>query len=287
MKYQLLATDLDGTLFNDEKEIASETIQAIHAFRREGGKVVICSGRSPLSTKWIASNIGLEGQPIIAYNGAIVLDEKGQVIEQANFKHELLLNFYEICHSEGIYVHLYEGDTLLIPMENKWNKNWIENNIPALQKSGGKLKTCQNYRKECKVKIIDDFAQYIKKNQPKISKMALFDEEDRLRQFSEDIGKKVDGIEIFSSLNYLNLEVSPKGVTKAFALKKLTERFQIPITQTAAIGDNYNDTCMLIAAGMGIAMGNSPDEVKQLADKITKNNNEAGVAYAIQTYLLS
>jgi Cof subfamily protein (haloacid dehalogenase superfamily) len=287
MIFPLLATDLDGTLLNDEKEIASETLEAINDFRRNGGRIVICSGRSPLSTKWIASTIGLEGEPIIAYNGAVLLDEMGKVIEQAFFQPETVLSLYELCHSKGIYAHLYEGDTLLIPMENKWNKNWIENNIPELQKSGGDLKSCKEYRKACKVKIINNFFQYIKENQPLISKIALLDDTGRLREFSKYIENNLQDIEVFSSLNYLNLEISPKGVTKASALLKLTERLQIPITQTAAIGDNYNDSTMLSTVGLGIAMGNAPEEVKQLADKITKNNNDAGVAYAIRTYLFS
>lgn len=94
-------------------------------------------------------------------------------------------------------------------------------------------------------------------------------------------------IEISSSFNYLNLEVSPDGVSKASALLKLTDIFNIPLLQTAAIGDNYNDSLMLSKASLGIAMGNAPDEVKRVADKVTTRNNEAGVAHAIYHFLLS
>ncbi|XJZ27049.1 HAD family hydrolase [Bacillota bacterium Lsc_1132] len=78
MKYPLLAVDLDGTLFTDEKEIELETIEALQEYRDRGGKVVISSGRSPLSTKWVAETIGIEGEPIIAYNGAIIINEHGR-----------------------------------------------------------------------------------------------------------------------------------------------------------------------------------------------------------------
>jgi len=286
LKYSLLATDLDGTLLNDQKEIDIETIEAIHEYRRRGGKVVICSGRSPLSTKWIANTIGLKGEPIIAYNGAILLDENGEVQEQAVFQHEPLLHFWELCEAEGIYAHFYEGDTLLVPMVNKWNENWIENNIPTLEKSGGRIKDCESMRKNCKIKVIDHFYQYMKENQPKITKIAVFDDEDRLADFSKQIVEQVEDMEISSSFNFLNLEISPSGVTKAAALVKLTEQQGIPISQTAAIGDNYNDSLMLSAVGLGIAMGNAPEKVKKLADQVTENNNEAGVAKAIRRYLL-
>jgi len=286
LKYSLLATDLDGTLLNDQKEIDVETIEAIQEYRRQGGKVVICSGRSPLSTKWIANTIGLKGEPIIAYNGAIILDENGEVKEQAEFQHESLLHFWEICEAEGIYAHFYEGDTLLVPTVNKWNENWIENNIPSLEKSGGRLKDCESFRKNCKVKVIDHFYQYMKENQPKITKIAVFDDGDRLADFSKVIVEQVEDMEISSSFNFLNLEIAPSGITKAAALLKLTEQHGISPAQTAAIGDNYNDLLMLSVAGLGIAMGNAPEKVKLVADQVTGNNNEAGVAKAIRRYLL-
>ncbi|MFF2446564.1 Cof-type HAD-IIB family hydrolase [Neobacillus sp. NPDC058068] len=286
MRYSLLATDLDGTLLNDEKEIDVETRQAIQEYRRRGGRVVICSGRSPLSTRWIASTIGLAGEPIIAYNGAILLDENGEVKEQAIFQHEALLNFWELCETEGIYAHFYEGDTLLVPKVNKWNENWIENNIPTLGKSGGGLKSCESFREKCQVKVMEDFYRYLKEEQPQITKIAVFDDGDKLNDFSQRIGELITEMEISSSFNFVNLEISPSGVTKASALLRLAEELSIPIAQTAAIGDNYNDSLMLSAAGLGIAMGNAPEKVKQMADQVTGNNNEAGVANAIRRYLL-
>jgi Cof subfamily protein (haloacid dehalogenase superfamily) len=286
MAYKLLATDLDGTLLNENREIDRENIQAMHDFRKKGGRVVICSGRSPLSTRWIANTIGLKGEPIIAYNGAIILDENGEISEQAVFEHDHLLSFWELCEGEGFYAHFYEGDTLLVPKETKWNRNWIENNIPSLEKTGGRAVDLVNFRGQCQVKMVDDFYRYIKSNQPDITKIAVFDEEGRLADFSKVIGEQVCGMEVSSSLNFLNLEISPSGVSKASSLLKLSEKYDIPISQIAAIGDNYNDSLMLTTAGLGIAMGNAPDEVKALADQVTGSNQEAGVAQAIRRYLL-
>ncbi|MGG3466107.1 Cof-type HAD-IIB family hydrolase [Neobacillus pocheonensis] len=286
MEYPLLATDLDGTLLNSQKEIDIETIQAIDEYRKRGGRVVICSGRSPLSTKWIARTIGLKGEPIIAYNGAILLDENGEVSEQSVFQHGPLVSFWELCQSEGIYAHFYEGDMLLVPSRNKWNEKWIENNIPALEKTGAKLNHCISVREKCCVKVIDDFYGYFKEHQPKITKIAVFDDGDKLNGFTKRISEQIEDLEISSSFDFVNLEITPGGVTKASALMKLTEQLEIPIAKTAAIGDNFNDSLMLSVAGLGIAMGNAPDKVKQLADQVTGNNNEAGVAQAIRRFLL-
>ena len=127
---------------------------------------------------------------------------------------------------------------------------------------------------------------YIKERLPAITKIAAFDEGDKLVDFSKQIANQVEDMEISSSFNFLNLEISPRGVTKASALLKLTDKLGIPITHSAAIGDNFNDSHMLSIAGLGIAMGNAPEEVKQAADQVTGTNNEAGVANAIRRYLL-
>jgi Cof subfamily protein (haloacid dehalogenase superfamily) len=287
LKYRLVAVDLDGTLLNDKKEIDHETIRALHNYRHKGGSVVITSGRSPLSTRWIAETIGLKDEPIIAYNGAIILDEKGQWLSQEIFQINTLLNLWEICETEGLYAHFYEGDTLLIPEINQWNEHWIENNIPHLKQSGGLAKNCGTYRAKCGIKTVNDFYSYFKTEQPRIAKIAIFDKQNSLVDFAKQLGERIEGLEISSSFHFLNLEISPSGVTKASALAKICEWLNIPLSQIAAIGDNFNDAMMLSEAGLGIAMGNAPDEVKQLADQVTGSNSEAGVAQAIRNYLLS
>jgi Cof subfamily protein (haloacid dehalogenase superfamily) len=286
VKYRLLAMDLDGTLLNDQKEIDLETIETIYDYRKRGGKVIISSGRSPLSTQWIARTIGLTGEPIIAYNGAVLIDEKGEVSEQSFFQSELLLSFWRLCEAEGIYAHFYEGDTLLVPQVNKWNENWIENNIPTLEKSGGEQLHCQSFREKCQVKVVENFNSYLQEREPNITKIAVFDNGNKLADLPKRLKEQGVEMEISSSFNFVNLEITPVGVTKASALFKLTEKLGIPLYQTAAIGDNFNDSLMLSVAGLGIAMGNAPEKVKQLADKVTGNNNESGVAKAIRRYLL-
>jgi Cof subfamily protein (haloacid dehalogenase superfamily) len=286
MRYSLLATDLDGTLLNGQKEIAASAIQAIQEFRSKGGRVVICSGRSPMSTRWIAETIGLGNEPIIAYNGAVLLDENGQAIEQCTFQNETILSFLAECKSEGIYAHLYEGDTLLIPEEGKWNKGWIENNIPALEKSGGKPANREQYLKQCCVKLVEDLPSYLREHNPAIVKMAAFHESGSLKDFFHRISPKFQDLEMSSSWNYRNLEISPQGITKAAALIKLVDYLGISLSKTAAIGDNYNDMLMLKTAGLGIAMGNAPDEVKLAAKVITGSNEQDGVGRAIRQFLL-
>ncbi|MBP3038797.1 HAD family phosphatase [Bacillaceae bacterium Marseille-Q3522] len=285
MKYKLLAIDLDGTLLNTEKVIDPQAIRAIRSFREQGGKVVICSGRSPLSTRWVSEYIGLN-EPIIAYNGSVIQTAAGEILTQSLFPNDAVLSLTELCKTEAAYIQLYEGDQLLFSEENDINRHWIENNILSLAASGKLTDRCEAYRSMCRVLQVDDWAEYFKKMNPSISKIAIFQSSKSPVHLMNKITMLSDEFEISSSWNFENLEISPKAVTKAFALKKLSQQLQIPLSQIAAIGDNVNDMQMLKAAGLGIAMGNAPEIVKKEADEITDTNDKNGVAKAIRNYLL-
>lgn len=83
-----------------------------------------------------------------------------------------------------------------------------------------------------------------------------------------------------------NLEIMDKNGHKGNGLKQMAAHFNIPIEDTVAIGDNFNDVPMLEAAGLSVAMGNAEEDVKKLCDVVTLTNNEHGVAHAIEQFVL-
>jgi HAD superfamily hydrolase (TIGR01484 family) len=84
-----------------------------------------------------------------------------------------------------------------------------------------------------------------------------------------------------------NIEVNPKGINKASGIRQVCELLGIDMSQVIAMGDSLNDVSMIREAGLGVAMGNAQDEVKQLADVITVTNEEHGVARIIEQYVLA
>jgi Cof subfamily protein (haloacid dehalogenase superfamily) len=82
------------------------------------------------------------------------------------------------------------------------------------------------------------------------------------------------------------LEIMHHTVTKTSAIRFLQEKFNLEQNQIIAVGDNFNDIDMLQYAGLGVAMGNAPEQVKRIANKITSSNDDNGVAKVIQKYLL-
>ena len=85
---------------------------------------------------------------------------------------------------------------------------------------------------------------------------------------------------------YSLLEVSACGVNKATGLERLTALNSIHPHEVVAFGDNFNDLEMLQFAGLGVAMGNAPDPVKQAAKVVTASNDEDGVAQVLEQYIL-
>lgn len=78
-----------------------------------------------------------------------------------------------------------------------------------------------------------------------------------------------------------NIELNPKGVSKASGLKEVCRRLGIDMSEVVAVGDSLNDLAMIREAGLGVAMGNAQEEVKKAADWTTVTNEEDGVAEVI------
>lgn len=75
--------------------------------------------------------------------------------------------------------------------------------------------------------------------------------------------------------------MSPANITKGSGLRELCEFLNIDLAETVAVGDAHNDIEILQVAGVGVAMGNSIDEIKKIADFVTLDNDNDGVAAAV------
>lgn len=90
-----------------------------------------------------------------------------------------------------------------------------------------------------------------------------------------------------TSLAPVNVEFSFKGITKESGVLRVCNELDIGMEEVMAIGDNLNDLNLIRAVGLGIAMGNAADNLKEVADGVTSTNEEDGVAKAIKKYLLA
>lgn len=103
-----------------------------------------------------------------------------------------------------------------------------------------------------------------------------------------EVLKELQARNIFeiSNSSLVNIEVNALGINKAKGLKTVCERLDITMAEVMAVGDSLNDISMIKEAGIGVAMGNAQDIVKETANATTKTNDENGVAYAIRKWAL-
>ena len=289
--YKLITIDLDGTLLNKYGEVTEYTKNVIKKTTDKGVLVVLASGRISESVLMIAKEIGAN-KYYISGNGSVLYDmQKDEIIYENYLNKEKVLEIIELCDKNSIYYNIYTENAVLA---KSLNYNVAFYNYENTKKSSDK---------KTDINIVEDMYSYIKNsNINKFLKITICDESKIV--FSSII-KKIKNIEDIDVLEvshmsqkkiktgtkevevgYFYTEVSSKNVDKWYAIEKVMQIENIKKEEVMALGDNNNDIVMIKNAGLGVAMGHSNNEVKKVADYITENNNEDGVAKAIEKYVL-
>ncbi|MFR4249546.1 MAG: Cof-type HAD-IIB family hydrolase [Leuconostoc lactis] len=271
---QLILSDLDETLLNDDGTIHPENIAAIQAFTQNGGYFVPNTGRSYKSVYGTLAQLGLNKttQYVVSYNGGAIvgIDPDGQ--EEIVVEHGMSLTLAQKIFDLGqvndvVDTHVYTRDNLYIY------------NISA---------TDQRYMTERQVPYTEITTTDLSfmANEGPVMKVIFEHPDPAVQQAIADAVTAVVGDEVlvtFSSNRYV--EFNPKGVDKGVTGLELADILGIARDDTAAIGDNLNDAAQIKAAGVGVAVANAKPEIKALADVVlTTTNNEAAVADFIQHY---
>ncbi|WP_308584305.1 Cof-type HAD-IIB family hydrolase [uncultured Leuconostoc sp.] len=271
---QLILSDLDETLLNDDGTIHPENIAAIQAFTQNGGYFVPNTGRSYKSVYGTLAQLGLNKttQYVVSYNGgaivAIAPDGQEEIVVEHGMSLTLAQKIFDLGQvNDVVDTHVYTRDNLYIY------------NISA---------TDQRYMTERQVPYTEITTTDLSfmANEGPVMKVIFEHPDPAVQQAIADAVTAVVGDEVlvtFSSNRYV--EFNPKGVDKGVTGLELADILGIAGDDTAAIGDNLNDAAQIKAAGVGVAVANAKPEIKALADVVlTTTNNEAAVADFIQHY---
>jgi Cof subfamily protein (haloacid dehalogenase superfamily) len=269
---KLIALDLDGTTLTREG-LSRRTKETLEEAIRRGIEVVIATGRAYTSLPESIHKI--EGlKRIITSNGAHITDCKTGEFFYSNY-----LNPESVRLVHGILSERPE-----FPME-VFTKGvaYIDSSIyEDLEKNGSTfMSTKYILRTRRPVEKIYDF---LLAHEDSIENLNIHFEfpQDRLDML--EVLRSLPAVTITSSEKN-NLEVGGETTSKANALIELCKELDIGMEHVMAFGDSPNDIHMITEAGIGVAMGNGEDCVKEAADLITLGNNDEGVAYAIRTIL--
>lgn len=265
MAIKLFVSDLDGTMLPDGNVVSAENIVAVRRAAEAGVTVTIATGRMFEAALPVARALGVD-VPIISYNGGLIKSPSGRVYEEHTVDPALAHDIIAFCKERGWYIQSYSGGVLRY-VEACDESRFYENSQQLTGQAVGWDGLFAHTEGNCKLLLAT-----------KGRDVTLARAEAMLAAFGErvDVTRSADRL----------IEIVPKGISKASALKSLAGKLGISIAETMAIGDAYNDLPMLQAAGKSIAMGNAFPEVKEVTDYETLTCEENGLAAAIYRYVL-
>ncbi|MEZ3422644.1 MAG: ATP-dependent zinc metalloprotease FtsH [Lachnospiraceae bacterium] len=267
--YNMLVLDIDGTLVGSDKTISEKTREAIIKAQQRGKIVAIASGRSIAGIRKTASNISLEqyGGYVIAYNGTTVVNCKtGECIYNQMVPKELVKPVYEAAKRVNAGIVVYNDNTKEMISGNGLNE-YIKIDAEA-----------------CNV-TINEVSDFVKAINFPFNKFLLSGKPEHMAEVEKIMAKEFgDRLNVFRSDPFY-VELLPRYVDKGVAVEKLVKHLDIQREKVICIGDSYNDLPMLRFAGMGVAMGNAQQEVKEMADYVTASNDEDGIVNVIDKFM--
>lgn len=261
--YKALFTDLDGTLFDDEKNISKENLKAIENIKSQGKIVTLCSGRQIDFVRRQNEKIG-NSDYIIASNGAVIYDCKNnELVRTSAISREQAKYLIEYGNSHGFLVRI---DTDHIRYLNDMEKSV-----------------------NTELELGDDIDKFLDQNVVVHITLCAEKKEDlaEIKKYVEDAFELEianDFISKFKGYRFAAINIGNRGVSKGNAIIGLCKYLKIDLTDVVAMGDDLNDISMMTFGGTGVAMENAMPEVKEKAKYITASNNENGVAKAINKF---
>ncbi|GAB3826500.1 Cof-type HAD-IIB family hydrolase [Pontibacter rugosus] len=272
MNLKAICTDIDGTLLNKERQLSERTIDTFRSLDKDI-PVVLASSRMPSAMRHLQQELGILHNPLVCFNGGyIIYFEDGKTapvqLDSTLVPAAVCTAIIELTRGTDIHISLYEQDNWYAPQLDYWAKREQNNTkvTPTISPLDAVL----------------DAWHSSEAGAHKIMCMGPADEIEALYQ--ELIKNYAAQIHAYRSKDTY-IEIAPSAISKATALELLLEsQFNIKLSEVMAFGDNYNDIDMLQAVGMGIAVGNAREEVKAVADKITLDSVDDGVAVAIEKY---
>ena len=283
---KLIAIDMDGTLFNSSGKISEGNLMAIREAQEAGHIVMLCSGRPhDVLLDFMKDEYDVV-LPVAGSNGSCSYTE-GQTIHSVSMDKTLAGQLFQMLlednHPFRVYTNqgVFTIDGFLDRFRNDLSQCGEED-------AGGlTVERYAEYLKSSKSVDIGRFEDISLKEGLEIYKFfvsTLIPEkkshlENRLNSFEGPFG--------FTSSAHNNVEIMSEQGHKGTGLSEMARYYNIPMKDTIAIGDNFNDIPMLEAAGLSIAMGNAEPQIKELCHRVTRTNDEDGVAYAIRQYVLN
>ena len=264
MKYKLVAVDLDDSLLGEDHKISEENRVAIKKAVDQGVVFTIATGRPLQSCLPFVKELDLD-VPFITYNGALII--RGKSMEILYHKTIAPDDAWDIINQSEKFsptIFVFYDNNLYVNEINQYTERYSTfSNMPAY--------------------LEKDLSKIINKGPTKV---LLYHQPEIIKKIFNEIKDPLGGKLNFHISKPFFLEFIDKEVSKGNALATLAKNMGIIPEEVIAIGDSYNDISMIEYAGMGVAVENAYDDIKDKADYISKPNVEHGVAEVLEKFVL-
>lgn len=279
---KLIASDLDGTMFEKGNVIPETNLKAINDINNSNINFTICTGKTYSLFKNICEDIGT-GYGIFGNGNQIINLKTGEEIYRKLLRNEDVLFCINTAKKLKLHVHLYT------------NKEVITEKLLYMDLRNFEL-TKNDKNIDIEFKIVTDIQEYVERENPEILKLVISAEKDlaslkkefvKNKNLQVNLIRKVDKYrdEIIGK-EYEYLDIMPAGINKEQALEVLENYLKIDKSEVLAIGDNLNDLEMIKDSGVGIAVANAYDEVKEVANYTTTTTAQnGGFAEAVYKFI--
>ena len=270
--------DVDGTLANNEKNISKDTKEALIKAQELGILVILASGRTPRGLSKYIKDLKMEQHHglIVAYNGSRVMDcttneilfDQTMSIEEGKAVLNHMKNFDRIRPIIDKDDYMYVTDVY----DNYINWNGGPYNVMEYESRSNGYKLCE----------VDDLAEFLDYPINKI--LTISGPEYLQKHYQEMMAPFKDSLScMFTGPFYF--EFTAKGIDKAKALDTVLKPMGYKREDMIAFGDGHNDESIMKYAGIGVAMENAVDSLKEIADEITSSNDEDGIAKSLYKHI--
>lgn len=266
---KLLAMDMDDTLLREDLTISEEVRRKLAEAEEKGVMLVLASGRMPHAMHRYIEELGLdkqEGYAICTNGSFIIKTDTYETIHEQMLETGFALEVHKTVADMGLPIQVYIEDVIHVTIDNEHTD--LDASLTGLKKA-----------------LMENPEDFIRSH--KVSKYVIPGDPEVLQEAQKKLKALYgDQANIFTSKPFF-LEIMPKDADKGHALEKLAGILGIPREQTVAVGDAMNDIGMLAYAGLGVAMKNAEDKVKEAADLVLEwSNDEDGLARLVEGYIL-
>jgi Cof subfamily protein (haloacid dehalogenase superfamily) len=276
MSIRLVATDLDGTLLNSQRQVSKATRAALAAAAARGVQFVVATGRRVQSARPLLDEIPCP-LTLIASNGALVVSPSGEVIHQNYLPRQVAREVLQATSAHRPYAVLIfdcPARGQIVMQQNAAPEGplgwYLEHNPKAVEMVS-----------ELESALLTDPVQVMFGGPPNLIEPV----EIVLRSSPVQAKVHLTWTKYFTR-NISLLDVMNHTCSKGHTLRMWAERCGIDASEVMAVGDNYNDMEMLQYAGRPVLMANSTPGLARDGWAVTLSNDEDGVAAAIENYVL-